>query len=174
MYSVVLVMAMTTTVDAPACGRAYSCHGCYGGCYGCYGGCWGGQPVYRGCCGYTYSCYGCYGCYGGTVIYGRTVGVNEIYGNVIVSENPSPAPAHIRVVLPENARLFVDSQPIDSQSVVRNLVTPALERGKDFTYLLSATILRNQKEVKLEKEVKVRAGELTDVSFEFPLEVAQK
>jgi len=42
MYSVVLMVAMTTSVDAPACGRAYSCHGCYGGCYGCYGGCWGG------------------------------------------------------------------------------------------------------------------------------------
>src|SRR5277367_6681986 len=54
MYSVVLMAALATTADVPAChGGGCGCHGgYYGGCYGCYGGCYG--------------CYGgCYGCYGG-------------------------------------------------------------------------------------------------------------
>ncbi len=59
MYSVVLMAALTTGMDAPDFGRR-GCHGCHGcsGCYSC-GGCWGG----RGCCGGCYGCGG--GCWGG-------------------------------------------------------------------------------------------------------------
>jgi len=69
MYSVVLLMALTSGGDAPALGGRGGCCGGYGGCYGCSGGCHGGGHGCRGghhrshgCCG-GYS--GCYGCYGG-------------------------------------------------------------------------------------------------------------
>jgi uncharacterized protein (TIGR03000 family) len=80
MYSLVLLVALSGGVEAPAQCGCYGGYGggCYGGCYGgygggCYGGCYGG---YGGGCyggGYSSSC-GCYGggyggygggCYGG-------------------------------------------------------------------------------------------------------------
>ena len=70
MYTVVLMMALTTSGETPDCHRRNSCHGggygaCYGGGYyggGCYGGRYGGGGCYGG--GY----YG--GCYGGGYGYG--------------------------------------------------------------------------------------------------------
>lgn len=58
MYSVVLMMALTSGGDTPALGGR---GGCYGGCYGSYGGCYGG------CYGGGYGCHGGrgHGCHGG-------------------------------------------------------------------------------------------------------------
>jgi uncharacterized protein (TIGR03000 family) len=65
MYSVVLMVAMTTGGDLPDCHRCGGCfgggHGCFGGGHGCFGGghgCFGG--LFRG-----HGCHGCHGCYGG-------------------------------------------------------------------------------------------------------------
>jgi uncharacterized protein (TIGR03000 family) len=102
MYSVVLMMALTSGGDTPAFGGCRGgCHGCWGGCYGgchggrrmhgccgCYGGgysCWGGCHGCRGggfcgrkhgCCGCYGGGYGCYGvgCYGGMGGYGAGFG----------------------------------------------------------------------------------------------------
>ena len=178
MYSVVLMMAMTTSVETPNCGRAYSCHGYYyGGCHGYYyTGCHG---YYTGCHGYYYtSCCGCHGYYGSVIVPGHVMTTDPGAQSIIITGAEGRvqpmAPAQIRVTLPENARLFVDSEPTKSTSGVRNLATPPLEGGKDFTYTLTASIMRDLKEVKLEKRVTVRAGETTEVSLEFPTEVAQK
>lgn len=79
MYSVVLMMALTSGGDVPALGHGcrggcYGCYGCYGGCHGCYGGCHGrrgGHHRRHGCCGGCYGCYGCGGgCFGGCYGYG--------------------------------------------------------------------------------------------------------
>jgi uncharacterized protein (TIGR03000 family) len=178
MYSVVLMVAMTTSVETPNCGRTYSCHGYYyGSCQGYYyGGCHGYS---RGCHGYYYTgCCGCNGYYGTVIVPGHVMYTTAGNQNVIIASAdgraPQAAPAQIRVRLPENARLFVDSVPTNSTSSVRNLATPPLEGGKDFTYTLTASIMRDQKEMKLEKQVTVRAGETTEVSIEFPIELAQK
>jgi uncharacterized protein (TIGR03000 family) len=75
MYSVVMMMAMTSVADTPTFGRRgchgcySSCHGCYSSCHGCYSschGCCGGwSSCYGGCCGGWSSCHGYGGCYGG-------------------------------------------------------------------------------------------------------------
>ena len=53
MYSVVLMVALTSGSATPDWHRYGGCCGCYSGCYGCGGGCYGG-------------CYGCGGgCFGG-------------------------------------------------------------------------------------------------------------
>ncbi len=64
MYSVVLMMALTTGTDAVDFGHRNRCHG--GGGYGCYGGSamYGGYGGYGGCYG-GYGSYGCSGGYGG-------------------------------------------------------------------------------------------------------------
>ena len=46
MYSIVLMMALTGSAEAPALGHHGCCGGCYGG--GCSGSCYGGG----------YSCHG--------------------------------------------------------------------------------------------------------------------
>ncbi|HZV04301.1 MAG TPA: TIGR03000 domain-containing protein [Gemmataceae bacterium] len=109
MYSVILMAALTTSVDLPdtgrrggCCGGCYGgchggrggrggrgggCHGCYGGGYGgCmgmgYGGCMGGG--YGGCMGMGYGgCYGGAGCYGG--------GMGGIGGGMIMPGTTVPA-----------------------------------------------------------------------------------
>jgi uncharacterized protein (TIGR03000 family) len=179
MYSVVLMMAMTTSVETPSCGRAYSCHThYYGGCNGYYyTGCHSGY-YYGGCQGYyNRGCCGCYGYYGSVIVPGPVITNAPVIQNVITGAGGRQhllAPAQIRVTLPENARLLVDSQTTTSTGVVRNLATPPLEGGSEFNYTLTASIMRDQKEIKLEKRVTVRAGETTEVSLEFPPEVALK
>jgi uncharacterized protein (TIGR03000 family) len=83
-YSVVLMMAMTSSPDMAAFGRRNGCDGgCRGGGGGCVGSCYGGGGCYgggngchgggkarrsRGCHGGGGGCHGCYGgggCYGG-------------------------------------------------------------------------------------------------------------
>jgi hypothetical protein len=58
MYSVVVLMALSTSVDTPDLGRRGGCRGCGG----CYGGCWSSCYGCSGCYG-GYSCHGCYGSY---------------------------------------------------------------------------------------------------------------
>jgi uncharacterized protein (TIGR03000 family) len=100
MYSIVLMMALSSGAEAPAgvdhghaayrhgghgcygcsgCSGCYGCHGCYGyGCNGCYG-CNGGRHHRHhhrghGCNGcYSYGCHGCYG-YGCQGCYGGCQG----------------------------------------------------------------------------------------------------
>jgi uncharacterized protein (TIGR03000 family) len=70
MYSMVVMMAMSTSPEAVACGKLFNkgCTGCTGAVYtGCtgavYTGCTGYTPAYTGCTGVTYS--GCTGsCHG--------------------------------------------------------------------------------------------------------------
>ena len=167
MYSVVMMMAMASAPETPNCGRpVYStyCVGCYGGCAGCYGGCagcYGVRPARRcGCHGYA-NCYGCQGCIGyqsGIVIIGQQVTTVDSMRPTVTTGIPSNdgaklfASASIEVSLPKDAKLFVDDYQATSQGMVRLLATPPLEPEKDFTYTLSATVVRNQKEIKVQNK----------------------
>jgi len=84
MYSVVLMMAVTTGGEAADFGRRGGCRGgCYGGCYGggygggCYGGgyggCYGGMSS-GGCYGGGYGGMSSGGCYGGMSYGGMSYG----------------------------------------------------------------------------------------------------
>jgi len=190
MYSVVLMMTMTTAPDLPNCGRKGGCYGsssAYGGCYGGarYGGCYGGGQRY-----YSGGCYGASGPYSssyGPAYYttpdGRMIADQPIYPNnggptVIVPANAPPptansppptAPATVRVTLPEDAALFVDSNPTATRNLsVREFVTPPLDPNREYTYTLTASAKRDQKETKVDKQIKVRAGQVTEVKFEMP------
>jgi uncharacterized protein (TIGR03000 family) len=167
MYSVVMLMAMTTATETPSCGRSYyyGCHGCYGWNYGC-GGYYGGYVRYRGC-----GCYG-YRYYAPTYYYyGQTVVTPQV---IVAQPSNAPAAATIQVSLPADAKLFVDGQQTTSQGANRSLETPPLQRDKDFTYTLTATVMRNNQEVKIDKQVSVSAGRTSLVSFDLTPEVVQK
>jgi uncharacterized protein (TIGR03000 family) len=80
-----------------------------------------------------------------------------------------PTPATILVSLPADAQLTVDGTATQSTSTNRVFVSPVLEPGKDFYYTLKAEFVRNGKRVAASKEVTVRAGKETRVSFAAPV-----
>jgi uncharacterized protein (TIGR03000 family) len=193
----VLMIAMTSATETPNCGRARGCQGCYGGSYGgCSGwggGCYGGGCYGGGCYGGGRYGGGCYG--GGGYSYGNAPGgygyatfpdyapytgapgtivtspTNPTYGTPQMirpegmAENATSA--QLSVKLPASAQLAIDGRPTTSTGESRQFVTPPLEQGKDFTYVLTGKMTREGKEVRAEKKVTVRAGRNTEVTLEF-------
>jgi uncharacterized protein (TIGR03000 family) len=170
MYSMVLMMALGTGVDLPACHR----HG--GGRHGghCGGGyaCGGGGCGHGGGCGGGYCMGGGYGgggCAGG-VCYGPMGGD----GTAVVMASSTEAPATIVVNLPEDARLTIDGNPTTSVTDRRVFVSPSLATGRDFHYTLKAKVTRDGEPMTVEKTVTVRAGEETHVTLDVPTRVASR
>jgi uncharacterized protein (TIGR03000 family) len=86
-----------------------------------------------------------------------------------------PAPATLIVSLPAEAKLSVDGFVTRSTSAVRTFSSPALERGQDYVYTLTAEVVRDGKTLRASKDVTVRAGESLNVSLALPQDsVAQK
>jgi uncharacterized protein (TIGR03000 family) len=172
MYSVVLLMAMTSGGDIADChrggGRRGGCHGCYGG--GCYGGgCYGGGGYGGGCYGGGYG--GCYGggCGGGVIIM-RGTGEKGTTGDKKDGkdgkEEEVAAPATIVVSLPADAKLMVDGKPTSSTSETRTFVSPRLDPSKIYYYTLKAEIVRDGQTLVLEKRVDIQAGRESRVTFD--------
>jgi uncharacterized protein (TIGR03000 family) len=223
MYSVVMLMTMSTAPDITVCGNRGGCRGyggCYGGCTGYgggsgnrYGGCGGG-----GCGGYAYggsgrmaygnnstypsysysypysSGYTPYPAYSGNQVSPNGTIVNSPNGTFSTVSNPRTtqdgfvgdlnsvnwqqitasdgtvklaAPAMLEVVVPEDAKISIDSKSSQATGTVRVFETPPLETGKDFTYQVTATATREGKEMKVEKQVTVRAGRATRATIDF-------
>jgi len=210
MYSVVLMMALTSGAESPALFKRGGCSGCsgYSACAGsCYGGCSGscsgrkklfggrkhgcrgsschGCSGYNSCCGTVSSCCGavatCYGgaCAGATPMVAPPPPAVKPPEKVKKppeekEETLAPAPATILVSLPADAKLTVDEVATTSTSASRSFVTPVLENGKTYVYTLKAQIVREGKAVTVAKQVEVRAGEASQVSFEMAETVASK
>jgi uncharacterized protein (TIGR03000 family) len=174
------------------CYGCYGGYGCWGSGYGCYGsGCWGG------CYGSGYASWGCGGGYAwGGFPYGTGWGLANaspvlltVPGQpVTVTQaayyNPGNAPAAaagapaagtpgsnraaLVVHLPASAKLTVDNTPTNATSDTRRFVTPPLEPGATYRYVLRAELDRNGEKVKASRNVEVRAGETSQVYLEFP------
>src|SRR5579871_2913635 len=164
--------------------RGHGCHGGYAVCSGGYG-CTGGYAAY-GCHG-GYGGYGCtggymggVGCAGGYMMAPPGPGMAPMPatgkapegGKTEKAPAPKPkeqgsvsAPATIVVSLPAEAKLTVDGVATQSTSATRVFATPALDRGNEYFYTLTAEIARNGKTVTATKKVAVRAGEETRVSL---------
>jgi uncharacterized protein (TIGR03000 family) len=192
MYSVVLMMAMTTGGDVADCHRHGGCSGgcsgyvaesacgCSGGRHRLFGGrrhhsCSGGCEGYHGGCtgGYAAPCSGCTGA--PPVIVPATPG--EDLKKMPKEDKPKtgmvPAPATLIVSLPADAKLVIDDTLTSSTSAERTFVTPALTPGADYKYTLKADVTRNGQTVHVEEKVTVRAGEETRVSL-LPTTVAAR
>jgi uncharacterized protein (TIGR03000 family) len=78
------------------------------------------------------------------------------------------APATIVVNLPAGARLKVNNVMAgQTSSASRKLVSPPLERGKDFHYTLKAEMVRDGRTLTASKRIAVRAGQVKKVALEF-------
>jgi uncharacterized protein (TIGR03000 family) len=120
---------------------------------------------------------GCYGCHGVVVGPAATTPVEVKKDAEPVKESgekkgeemgQGPAPAIILVSLPADAQLTIDDYATTSTSASRRFVSPALKRGQDYHYTLTAKLTRDGKPVSTTKRIAVRAGEETRVSLEFP------
>jgi uncharacterized protein (TIGR03000 family) len=178
MYSVVLVMALAGTAEAPECHGGNNSCGCMGFNFSC--GCFGGRN----------NCAPSCGCYGGNYNYNSSCGccgTNYGGGGMILTPTPAekmpekigepkkgkdaanlPAPGTIVVTLPSNAKLTVDGYVTQQTSNQRVLVTPPIQRGQDFTYTLVAETTDNGQLVSQTQRVTVRAGQQSPVNFTFP------
>jgi len=79
------------------------------------------------------------------------------------------APATITVTLPANAKLSIDGMATTSTSTRRTFVSPALERGKTYSYTLEASVTRSGKPVTWSQKVSVRAGQESRVNLTPPV-----
>jgi uncharacterized protein (TIGR03000 family) len=196
MYSIALLMALTSGGEVSDSHRHGGCCGCQGyvescGCYGGghhrhhrhHGGCCGCQGYVQncGCCGVQQSCGCCgvqqaCGCCGMTMVGGGGMVPPPAPGGEQLKNMPAPkkttaiaAPATIVVELPADATLKVDGAATASTSSVRVLVSPELNYGKEYQYTLSAQVVRDGKSVQVEKSVLVHAGEESHVRLDLPV-----
>jgi uncharacterized protein (TIGR03000 family) len=183
MYSVVLMMALTTGGDSAALGR----HGCCGqsACCGQASSCCGsrGHGHRSGCCGAS-SCSTC-GSYSGC---GSSSGCGVSTGcstcghasagfctsgtcGLALADTGS---ALIVVSLPADAKLTIDGEATTSTSDKRVFVSNNLPTGQEFHYTLKAEVMVDGKSVEVSKVVTVRAGEETNVTLAAPTAVAAR
>jgi uncharacterized protein (TIGR03000 family) len=159
-----------------------SCGGCYGGCYGgrAYGGMGGGYygaMPYVG--GYDSSWYGTPTYYGAPMYYGgSTYQGGYEYGRAFEGTgyfdvSAIEAPATLVVRLPADAKLTVDGSATRSTDSVRAFVSPPLQPGKDYHYTLRAEVTRDGKKVERTRDVSVRAGQTSEVNFDFAGSIPQ-
>lgn len=170
--------------------------GCYGGGYGCYGsgyGCCGGGYGGYGCGGGYYGAPGgrpmqqqsyYYGYEGQPFFYGgpdqgQYRGAPDQQGEPQRDRRPADRgrrpdeqgraemPATVIVRLPAEATLTIDDQPTRSTSDVRTFVSPPLEPGKTFHYVLKAQVVRDGKTLTRTERVAVEAGREARVTFDF-------
>jgi len=89
----------------------------------------------------------------------------SFYSNPTVGNQANEAT--IVVHLPQDANLTIDGQATQSRSATRTFRSPPLEQGKTYTYTLRAEANRDGHFVTTKKTVDVRAGERSEVTFQF-------
>lgn len=190
--ALVLALAAAGPVQAQfsiSYGRGYGYGGySYGSpwfSYGRYGGPYYGGPYYGRGWGYPYGYggyypyrsgisisvgtpyYGYYPRYGGYYVTETPVFRSERAGSYRSAYGPAENRAMVRVTLPSaDARVWFEDTLTKQEGRNRTFMTPELEPGHSYTYVVKAAWKRDGKEMTQEKEVRVRAGEETAVAFE--------
>jgi uncharacterized protein (TIGR03000 family) len=180
MYSIALLMALSSGNQAVDCHRHGGCCGQAASCCGCYGGGHHHGHRHHGCCCAPVcynSCSTCNVC--PTPDCGCGAPAAPHHEPIKAAPTPKAtwieAPATIVVELPADATLAVDGVATSSTSNVRVLVSPELTVGKEYQYTLTAQVVRDGKSVQVERNVAVRAGEESHVSLSLPVaSVAQR
>lgn len=184
MYSLVVLMALGTAGEAPdwGCGwggRGYCGSYSYTACYSysrCYTPCYSYSACYTPCYTYCRPVTTCYApvmtCYTPVITCGpaMVVPVKPMPATPKKDEKKKPeevsTQATIIVSLPADAQLTFDGERTKSTSTRRTFVTPELNPGTEYSYVLKAEAMRDGKPVVLgEKRVTIHAGDTTEVSL---------
>jgi uncharacterized protein (TIGR03000 family) len=203
MYSVVVMMALSTSAETPDCGGGRrGCRGCYGGysCAGCYGGwcgggygggCYGGRAYYGG--GGRF--YGSGPYYGGTtylagpgyegsggVLMPDATGTRRFYyepgqgteGQGVTRREGDDSVATVTVRLPSAGPLTIDDYRVPYTTDNHVFVTSPL--GADETRKLTFTtqVMKDGKPEAMTKQITVKRGQNREVDFRTPAPPAPK
>ncbi len=158
------------------CYSGYGCYGCYGGGYRAYGHGYGSYGCHFGYGCYAGHCAGCWGCYSpynpttmpGVPVYPHqgdiqqgqpTPPQGEPVPNPKQADQEASARARLIVELPGDAKLFVDDNPTKSTSSRRVFVTPPLQQGQTYYYVLRAEMVKDGQPISVKGRVLVRPGQ---------------
>jgi uncharacterized protein (TIGR03000 family) len=76
-----------------------------------------------------------------------------------------PTQATIVVSISQDAKLFVDGEPVTMTAASRSFLTPQLAPGNDYYYTFKAEAVRDGQTVTETKRVTFRAGDVAQVNF---------
>jgi uncharacterized protein (TIGR03000 family) len=110
---------------------------------------------------YGYGNYG-YGNYGNTG-YGTQPSYYTQTGEQDMTANPNAI--HLRVNVPNDARVWLDGQATQQGGPNRLYVSPPMTPGKDYVYHIKAQWMENGKPVTHAKDVTVHAGDWVNVDM---------
>jgi uncharacterized protein (TIGR03000 family) len=97
------------------------------------------------------------------------------HGHAAVATTPTYAqavpgvPANgalVQVELPADAKLTFDGVATKSSETVRNFATPVLQPGSEYSYTLTAEIVREGKTMTATRTITVKANEVTSVKLD--------
>ena len=77
-------------------------------------------------------------------------------------------PATVSISIPADAKLLFSGKLAEGTGAIRSFVTPPLEPNQEYSYEMTAEVLRDGRTLTLTKTVIVRAGESVKVEFEPP------
>jgi uncharacterized protein (TIGR03000 family) len=83
------------------------------------------------------------------------------YGAYAEADNTK---ARLLVIVPPDARVFVEDQPTQQMGFERLFLSPSLEKGS-YTYTVRATWMENGQEVNRQKQIKVEPGRMSSANF---------
>jgi uncharacterized protein (TIGR03000 family) len=87
----------------------------------------------------------------------------------VAPQSGSPDAALIRVLVPPDARIWIDDQPTTQTGRERRFTTPPLKEGNSFAYEIRARWREESKEVRRSRVIRVYPGDRLTVDF-FTLE----
>jgi uncharacterized protein (TIGR03000 family) len=73
--------------------------------------------------------------------------------------------AYVDVKLPADATLWVEDVKMSQRGALRQFVSPPLDPDRNYTYSIRASWMENGQEVVRDREVRVRAGDRTEVDL---------
>jgi uncharacterized protein (TIGR03000 family) len=157
MYSVILMVALTSGGTAPDLGFNIGCNRA-----GCANGGGGYGMIY----GVDTSCLGCLGSgYYGTARSNYNPSPARTGTGAETKESALPAKAILTVELPADAKLYIGEQLMTSSAATRSFSTPELEPGRSYNFVLRAEAVRDGKTFRESKKIVLRAGEQFQTSL---------
>jgi uncharacterized protein (TIGR03000 family) len=96
------------------------------------------------------------------------------YGNGGQQATPAPSPSsynvpssavRLTIVVPTEAKLFIEDQPTQLRGTRRDFVSPRLTPGQEYLYTLRVEISRNGQKLTKTQQFPVKAGQHAVVEF---------
>jgi uncharacterized protein (TIGR03000 family) len=75
--------------------------------------------------------------------------------------------ARLDVRVPEEAKVYLQDQPMTLNGPVRRFVSPTLEPGRDYVYTIRIEVQRNGQTISETRQARVRAGQQVNVAAAF-------